>query len=72
MSPFPEIQTTQERTTKMPKNINVDKLIATLDNIISESGKRKVWAKTDAQKAFEDGYARCASNLRFAIATATA
>lgn len=56
----------------MPKNINVDKLIATLDNIISESGKRKVWAKTDAQKAFEDGYARCASNLRFAIATATA
>lgn len=51
------------------KMINIDKLLAYLEGEKKKAENRAVWQKGEA-RAFEEGYARCLSNLHFAIATA--
>lgn len=55
----------------MAKSINVDKLLAHLAAQREECKKRLVWAKTDRERGFEEGYEKCLSNLAFALSTAT-
>ena len=59
-------------TTDNGKNINVDKLLAHIASQRKECKKRIMWARTDLERGFEEGYDRCLANLAFTIGTAIA